>query len=126
MPDLEQLRGLSDRVTPPPYDAITTAARRRDRRSVVRAAVVAMTAVGLVVVGMVAVRGLDSAEPEPVHPPITSPTPTPSDEPRPTEKNTPQSLGSMTPEEVVTAADAELEAVAVAPGDPDVRISTRG
>jgi hypothetical protein len=29
----------------------------------------------------------------------------------------------MTPEEVVNAPDAELEAVAVAPGDPDVRIS---
>ena len=56
-------------------------------------------------------------------PPIISPAPTPSAESRPRRTTTPQSLDSMTPKEVVTAAGAELEAVAVAPGDPDVRIS---
>ena len=123
MSDLEQLRRLADRVTPPPYEAITAAARRRDRRSAVTATMVALTTVCLVTVGALVVRGMDSSVPEPVRPPVTSPTPVPSEKSKPSRRAEPQSLESMTPEEVVNAADAQLEAVAVAPGDPDVRIS---
>ena len=126
MSDLDQLRRLVERVTPPPYEAITAAARRRDRRSAVATAIVAATAVALVAAGAVVVRGLDLAGPEPTRPPTTSdisPTPRPSETPTSPESTEPRSLDSMTPEEVVNAPDAELEAVAVAPGDPDVRIS---
>ena len=81
MSDLEQLRRLADRVSPPPYEAIAAAARRRDRRSAVATAVVAASAVVLVTGGVVVVRGLDLAGTEPARPPTTSntpPVPTPS------------------------------------------------
>jgi hypothetical protein len=123
MPDLESLRRLGDRVIPPPFEAITRAARRRDRRSAAMAVTVTVAAFGLVVAGVVVMRGLGSTELEPAHPPATSPTPTISEESKPSQKAAPLSAESMTPEEVVTASDAELESVAVAPGDPDVRIS---
>ena len=122
MSDLEQLRHLADRVIPPPYEAITAAARRRDRRSAGRTVAVAVSTVGLAVAGFVVVRGLDSAVPEPIGP-IASPTPTPSEESTPSERTEPRSRDSMTPKEVVTAPDAVLETVAVAPGDSDVRVS---
>ena len=108
MSDLEQLRRLADRVTPPPYEAITAAARRRDRRSAVTTTMVALTTVCLVTVGVLVVREMDSSVPEPVRPPVTSPTPAPSEKSKPSRRAEPQSLESMTPEEVVTAADAEL------------------
>ena len=123
MPDLEQLRRLADRVTPPPYDGDHhgSAATRPslggdggDRRR--------WPHVGLVVAGCsCCAAGVGGAGAGPPRSPL--PSPTVSEEPKPSEKAAPQSLESMTPEEVVTAPDAELEAVAVAPGDPDVRIS---
>jgi hypothetical protein len=66
---------------------------------------------------------MGTTELEPVRPPSTSPTPVPSEQATPSDPPEPQSLESMTPEEVVNAPDAELESVAVAPGDADVRLS---
>ena len=55
----------------------------------------------------------------------SSPTTTSTSEPTYTDPSRPgHSPNSMTPREVVNAPDAELAIVALAPGDPDVRLST--
>ena len=124
MSELEQLRRLADQVSPPPFDSISAAAaRRRNRRSAVTAATLALTAAGLVVAGAIVVFGDGSGTTEPVRPPPGSPAPSRPEESNPPKNPEPRSLESMTPEEVVNDPDAELEAVAMAPGDPDVRIS---
>lgn len=118
MSDLDQFRELADQVRPPSLDSLRETARRRDRRAAVTAATLAATTVALLIAGMVVVRGLEPTTPHPVSP-VQTPTEPPTEGPK-----QPHSPNSMTPQEVVNAPDADLVIVALAPGDPDVRLST--
>jgi hypothetical protein len=80
-----------------------------------------VSTVGLIVAGVALVREVEKETVEPIHPPITSPTPSKQSKPR--ESTPPDSVDSMTPEEVVRDPHAELLAAAMLPGDPETKIS---
>jgi hypothetical protein len=115
-------RQVAAGVTPPEMDADVVRARaRRDRR---RRASLTTAATLVVVIAVVAtvIGGQDTAAPGLVEPaPAPSPLETVTSLPTPGE--TDAFPRSMTPEEVVHHPRAQLWTAAVAPGDPDTRIS---
>ena len=112
-------RQVADGVRPPVVDPdeIRTRARRSQRRRVSLAATAALVTV--VAAGAVLVSTLDPPATAPVDP-APSPSPTPTSEPAPKTNPFPK---SMTLEEVVAHPDALLSTVAMAPDDPDTRMS---
>ncbi len=113
----EVVEGLS----PPAVDLDEIRARgRRDRRRrTLLSAAAAATLTALIAVGPVVVNR-DVAAPELVKP-VPTPVDTVTSVPAP-EKPNPFPTW-MTPEEVVNEPGAQLQTVAVAPGDPDIRMS---
>jgi hypothetical protein len=110
-------RSVAEGIRPPDIDPQEIRARarsnRRRRTSLATAAVVvAVVAAGATVLGR------DTSTPDPV---VPAPTPTTTPLP-PTEKPNPFPR-SMTPEEVVSDPRAQLWTAAVAPDDPDTRMS---
>jgi hypothetical protein len=121
-------RHVADGLNPPAVDpdGIRARARSNGRRRTSLAA--AATVVAVVAMGVVGanVLGRDTAPPDPVEPvPVVPapvvPTPTVTALPGP-EKPKPFPK-SMTPEEVVNHPSAQLWTTAVAPDDPEVRMS---
>ena len=112
-----------ERLTPPTVDldGIRARARSNRRRRTLLSAAAAATLTAVIAVGATVVANRDAAAPEPVGAgpdagrdrALRSPTP---EEPNPFPT-------SMTPEEVVNEPRAQLQTAAVAPGDPDTRIS---
>ena len=113
-------RSIADGLDPPvvDLDGIRAQARRNRRRGTALAT--AATALAVIAASAVIGSSRDSAAPDPVEPaptPVeTSAAPPSPGEPNPFPK-------SMTPEQVVNEPGADLWTAAVAPGDPDMRIS---
>ena len=112
-------RQVAEGLTPPVVDLALLRARarsnRRRRTSLTAAAALMVVAVGAIIVG-----SWNTGAQDPVKPAVTpvetvTSTPTP-EEPNPFPR-------SMTPEQVVKEPRAKLVAAAVAPGDPNTRIS---
>jgi hypothetical protein len=113
-------RHVVEGLTPPPVDvdAIRARARSNRRRTAFLASGAAVAA--MIAVGATVVAGRDTAAPPPVEPGPT-PNETVTSAPAPEDPN--PFPTSMTPEEVVNHPRAQLRTVAVAPDDPDTRIS---
>ena len=107
-------------LTPPDVDVRAIRARARSNRR--RRTSLAAAAAFVVVAALgAAVVTRDTSSPDPVVPAPT-PTPTPTVSPPTTEKPKPFPR-SMTPEQVVNHPRAQLWTAAVAPDDPDTRMS---
>ncbi|WP_107767500.1 hypothetical protein [Nocardioides terrigena] len=107
-------------LTPPEVDPVALRTRARDHRRRRTSLTAAATLVAVVTVGAVVVRGLGADATDPVDP---APSPVETITSLPTPEETMPFPRSMTPEEVVHDPRALLRTVAVAPGDPDTRIS---
>lgn len=112
-------RHIADGLNPPAVDLDGIRARARRNRRRGTALATAATVVAVIAVGA-AIGSRDSAAPDPVEP-VPTPVETITSPPSPEEPS--PFPTSMTPEEVVNEPRAELWTAAVAPGDPDMRIS---
>lgn len=112
-------RLVADGVEPPMVDADEIRARARAVRRRQTSLVAAATLAAVVGIGAIVIVDRDEVAPKPVDP---APAPTRTLTPEPTPERDPFPR-SMTPEEVVARPDALLSTVAVAPEDPDTRLS---
>ncbi len=113
-------REVVEGLTPPTVDLDGIRARARSNRRRTTLLAVAGTLTAVIAVGATVIASRDTGALEPVEPgptPVETATSVPDpDEPNPFPTE-------MTPEEVVNEPGARLQTAAVAPGDPDTRMS---